>query len=349
MKITIRKIAELTGVSRGTVDKVIHNRPGVSDDVRMLVQNKINELGYVPVQHTSLKNGSEKKYTIAVIIPRPSNPFFKKVKDGMDAARLYYHDKNVHVLYRYCGGSSVSEVLKIVHELLEQPINGIILRGMQSRRLRECINELTDRGIPIVLYDSDVPGARRFCMVGEDSCTSGRVAASLLAKSIGEQGEVAVMGGLPDVVTHQTRLQGFTEVMRTRYPNIQIVEVIDSNDRSVIAYEKTGKLLQKYPNLRGIFNVVGCTEDIGLSLIERHRDDVHIVCYNFTDDVIALVKRGIVSFAIGLAPYQQGMIAVRTLLDYLINDTTPAASFVETPILIGVDENIDVLAHNNSI
>lgn len=37
MKMTIRKIAELAGVSRGTVDKVVHDREGVSNEVRAQV------------------------------------------------------------------------------------------------------------------------------------------------------------------------------------------------------------------------------------------------------------------------------------------------------------------------
>lgn len=46
MKITIRKIAELAGVSRGTVDKVVHGRSGVGDDVRARVQAIIDAEGY---------------------------------------------------------------------------------------------------------------------------------------------------------------------------------------------------------------------------------------------------------------------------------------------------------------
>ena len=46
MKITIRKIAELAGVSRGTVDKIVHDRAGVSDEVRAQVQKVIDESGY---------------------------------------------------------------------------------------------------------------------------------------------------------------------------------------------------------------------------------------------------------------------------------------------------------------
>ena len=51
MKVTIRKIAALAGVSRGTVDKVIHNRPGVSDAVRAKVRAIIEEQGYRPPAH----------------------------------------------------------------------------------------------------------------------------------------------------------------------------------------------------------------------------------------------------------------------------------------------------------
>ena len=44
MKVTMKQIAEIAGVHRSTVDKVIHGRPGVSDDVRQKVQKIIDEL-----------------------------------------------------------------------------------------------------------------------------------------------------------------------------------------------------------------------------------------------------------------------------------------------------------------
>ena len=43
MKVTIKKIAEIAGVHPATVDKVLHNRPGVSDEVRERVQKLIDE------------------------------------------------------------------------------------------------------------------------------------------------------------------------------------------------------------------------------------------------------------------------------------------------------------------
>ena len=44
----MKEIAERAGVHPSTVDKVVHHRVGVSDEVRARVQAIINELGYTP-------------------------------------------------------------------------------------------------------------------------------------------------------------------------------------------------------------------------------------------------------------------------------------------------------------
>lgn len=48
MGVTMKEIAERAGVHPSTVDKVVHHRVGVSDEVRARVQAIINELGYTP-------------------------------------------------------------------------------------------------------------------------------------------------------------------------------------------------------------------------------------------------------------------------------------------------------------
>ena len=346
MKMTIRKIAELAGVSRGTVDKVLHNRPGVSDEVRERVRAVIVEQGYVPVSHSNKPEISEGTFHLAVIIPRLTNPFFRAVRTGMEDALAQYQTCQTQVEYFYCDGNNMNELMSILAYIEQRGVDGILMRGSQSRQLCDRINQLADRGIPVVLIDSDIPGCRRLCMVGEDSRTSGRVAASLLAKSIGGEGEDAVIGGLPDIAVHRSRLQGFEQVIRERFPKIRIVEKIYSFDQSVIAYEKTDMLLQQYPNLRGIFSVVGCTGDIGQAIIDRQAQNVKIISYNFSPDIVALIKKRIVDFTIGLSPYRQGASAMHALMRFLLYRETPESSFVEMPLLIGIDENIDMLSRN---
>lgn len=48
MAVTIQKIAELSGVSRGTVDRVLHGRPNVNPMIREKVVRVAEKLGYQP-------------------------------------------------------------------------------------------------------------------------------------------------------------------------------------------------------------------------------------------------------------------------------------------------------------
>lgn len=46
MSVTLKQIAELAGVSRGTVDRALHNRGRVSDEVAQRIRQIADELGY---------------------------------------------------------------------------------------------------------------------------------------------------------------------------------------------------------------------------------------------------------------------------------------------------------------
>ncbi|MDO4174200.1 MAG: LacI family DNA-binding transcriptional regulator [Eubacteriales bacterium] len=346
MKMTIRRLADLAGVSRGTVDKVLHDRPGVSDEVREQVWRIIQEQGYqLPVRKKAEKK-TRRRLRLVIVIPHLSNDFFQIMKHGMDDACALHRDANILVEYLYCNSENINELMYLLQYIATEHVDGILIRGSQSTRLRDRLNTFSERGIPVVLFDSDVHGCRKLCFVGENSKASGRVAASLLAKSIGEKGDVAIIGGVSEMRNNQLRIQGFQDVMHERFPNIHIVKVVNCYDQSAIAYEETDKLLQQYPKLRGIFSVVGCTADIGQVLIDRNMKTVKMVSYNITSDIVALVKRGIVTFTIGLEPYQQGVVAVNTMLTYLLEGKKPQSEFVEMPLLIGIDENIDMLLQN---
>ncbi len=52
-KIRIKDVAELAGVSVGTVDRVIHNRPNVSKTAREKVEKALKEMDYHPNMYAS--------------------------------------------------------------------------------------------------------------------------------------------------------------------------------------------------------------------------------------------------------------------------------------------------------
>ena len=72
----IKLIAEKAGVSIGTVDRVLHNRPGVNKETRDRVLRIIKELNYQP-NILARRLVSKKKFRFAAIIPsQNSNNFY---------------------------------------------------------------------------------------------------------------------------------------------------------------------------------------------------------------------------------------------------------------------------------
>ncbi|MBR2228148.1 MAG: LacI family DNA-binding transcriptional regulator, partial [Bacteroidales bacterium] len=85
-KITINDIARRTGLSKGTVDRVLHNRGEVSKKSYAKVMDAIHELGYEPNVFASIlaKGGSQ---LVAILIPTyEKGSFWELAASGIDKA-----------------------------------------------------------------------------------------------------------------------------------------------------------------------------------------------------------------------------------------------------------------------
>ncbi|MFW5657196.1 MAG: LacI family DNA-binding transcriptional regulator, partial [Bacteroidota bacterium] len=67
-KIRIKDIAQLAGVSIGTVDRVIHNRGEVSEKTREKILNIVKEMNFEPDILASTL-ASKKTFRFAVLFP----------------------------------------------------------------------------------------------------------------------------------------------------------------------------------------------------------------------------------------------------------------------------------------
>ena len=88
--ITIKELAERTGVSRGTVDRVLHDRGRVSPEVKDLVLRKAEEFGYQPNRAGKILAARKQPHKIGVLLPAEGNPFFIDVIKGMEDADREY-------------------------------------------------------------------------------------------------------------------------------------------------------------------------------------------------------------------------------------------------------------------
>ncbi|KHE66715.1 LacI family DNA-binding transcriptional regulator, partial [Halobacillus sp. BBL2006] len=80
---TIEDVAKLAGLSRTTVSRVINDQPYVTEEKRQRIIQAMNDLGYVP-NSSARRLRSQRTETIAVLLPRITNPFFGNLIESME-------------------------------------------------------------------------------------------------------------------------------------------------------------------------------------------------------------------------------------------------------------------------
>src|SRR5260221_14291724 len=77
--LTLRDIARQAGVSLATVDRVLHNRPGVRPDTVRRVKEAVERNAFQPhVAAAELARGRSRRF--AFVMPSGSNPFMQEIE-----------------------------------------------------------------------------------------------------------------------------------------------------------------------------------------------------------------------------------------------------------------------------
>ncbi len=122
MRITTKDIARICGVSRGTVDRALHNRPGINPETRDRIIKKAKELGYRPnMVARSLVKGQT--MSIGVVVFDLYNRFFAQLLNSMEQRAR----EQGYFTYVTLTEKNPEVEKKCLSNLVERNVDGIIL------------------------------------------------------------------------------------------------------------------------------------------------------------------------------------------------------------------------------
>ena len=178
-KIRIKDIAERAGVSVGTVDRVLHKRPNVSESALKRVEKVLKEMNYQPNVYASAL-AYNKSYTFYCLIPKHSSEaYWEEIEIGamkaVEARRDFYIDLEI----MYYSRLDPHSFIETYQKCLRQNPDGVILVPTTLEVTRQFTDELHDRNIPFILLDSYMPSLQPLSFYGQDSIQSGRFFRSL--------------------------------------------------------------------------------------------------------------------------------------------------------------------------
>lgn len=144
---SIKQVAEIAGVSIGTVSHVITGSVPVSEPLRMRVNAAIQQLNYHP-NHVARSLRTRKTRTLGMVVPDMTIPFFPQVIRGAErAARQSGY--TLIVVNSDDDGARQDELLSL---LRSQRVEGILLVVAAASELGP-IERTMQAGIPVVCVD----------------------------------------------------------------------------------------------------------------------------------------------------------------------------------------------------
>ena len=346
---SIKDIAKKANVSAGTVDRVIHNRAGVSEKTREKVLKIIKESNY-KVNPVASILASKKKFTIATLLPKPhsENDFWQKPKKGViDAAEeIQSLGFEVHN-FEFNQFDSKSFKTAFNKMLLSNP-NAVLLAPILLKETSENIHLLDEKEIPYLTINAETEHLNNICFIGQNSFKGGFLAGKLFDWVLAKNSKILIIKIRKDTDNNSSvnnRIQGFNSYFLESNKGIKTQSVtidIEKIKNKQLLNNVLKAHLDENPEIKGIFIPSSKSHFIAKSIIEINRTDIEIGGFDTTSDNIKYLKNETIDFLISQKPHQQGYDGIKTLFNYLINKKELQKNYY-LPIEVIFKENVDFL------
>ncbi|MFC4640347.1 rhamnose ABC transporter substrate-binding protein [Deinococcus hohokamensis] len=207
----------------------------------------------------------QKGITIAFLPKQVNNPYFTTAWKGGQAAIKEFAGVGKQVGPSDAGASSQ---VSYINTLLAQRQKAIVVSASDTNALVPYLKRAMSQGVKVVTYDSDVAKEGRHLFVSQASAdTIARDEVKLLAKQIGNKGEIAILSATPNATNQNAWIKVMQdELKKPQYKNMKLVKIAYGNDDDQKSFTEMQGLMQAYPNLKGVISPT----TVGISAAARY-------------------------------------------------------------------------------
>ena len=345
-KITQQDIAREIGVSVGTVDRAIHGRPGISPKTKQKIVEYITKNSYTPDRIAStLARKATNPRKIGVILESTPEFFWDKVRQGVLEAGREFADFGFEIeLMNMISLRSTDEVRSLFADMIHKSVDAIVIVPSNDDQFKKQIAQAVENGINVITLNDDIELSKRLFYVGPQMRQSGRIAGEFMGRYLNGQGNVIIINGSIESVGHTERIEGFKEVINSKYDGICIHKV------HTFCYESMKEsielildgILERDEDIAGIYDADGAS----LCYIGDHvksrglQNRFMIIGHEIWDRIEQLIAEDVIQVCINQDPFTQGYYAIKLLANYLYSGLMPLHDRLYTRVDIIIKENL---------
>lgn len=338
-KYTIKDIAQMAGVSKGTVDRVLHKRGKVSDEALKKINEVLDVINYEPnLIARNLKNN--KVYRICILLPDPKmDPFWQPYLKGIEDATQEFRAYNFAIETLFFNPEKKKSFLKINEVVLEKIPDAVLLPPLFHKEAMEVIKKYEEQNIIVNTFNNQVQSESVKGFVGQDLFKSGRVAARLLDSFL-KKGKIAILHideSIKNAIHMQEKERGFRNYFGEKEKQDYTIVTLKLKNPNVEV--NFSSFLDENPDLSGIFISTSKGYQIARVINEAKRKKIAIIGYDLIESNVDYLNKGVIDFLIHQNQKRQTYLGVTSIIEYFLFDK-PIPDKILLPIDIVNSENV---------
>ena len=278
------------------------------------------------------------KTRVAMIVKSTESAFWKSVFAGAGAAATEY---NINVSF---DGPAAEEDYETQNEMvrraMDDGVDVIIFSAVDYNANAEIIDQAAQRGIKIIVIDSDVNSSQVSCRIGTNNLQAGIKAAEAALATDDEELYIGIVNYDVNSANGQQRELGLRQTVEQdpRVKNITTINVLSTTE-DARAGAKEMLLSDSRINVVVTFNE-WTSLGVGWAIRDLNRADrIQVVAFDSNVVSVGMLETGEVDALIVQNPYAMGYLGVETAAN-LMNGQTGGPSVVDTATTIVTRENM---------
>jgi len=317
----VKEIARRANISIATVDRVLHNRGGVSPKTKDKIDTIIKELNYKP-NILARRLASKNKLKFAVLIPFVSKEthYWEAPLQGIKQAEAEIETYGIEIDKYFFDQNDKESFLTESRKIIENKYHGILLAPMFVEESMDFVKKCAKVKIPCVFINSDLPDISSLCYIGPDLFHAGSLAAHLCSCLIGREDKILIVN-ISEIDNHRHFLkkeQGFKEYFNKHQKLNEILRLDIRNTN----YKAVSKELQEVfvDNKIDLVFVANSRVSYVAKFFEEHKiENVKLIGFEFLKENIEYLKRRTIDFLICQKPIEQGYRGIMALYQHFVH------------------------------
>ncbi len=312
---TLKDLAEAAGVGVATVDRVLNERPNVSEAAIERVLGAAERIGYPTGKLEAIRlDATRPIIRFGFVLHKPSQEFYRNFARALEAAVEERADIRGRCDVRFATSQAPSDFASELTQIAKTA-DVLATSAINHPTLTDTIRTLQDHAKPVFSLLNDAASGVQQSYIGLDNVKVGRIAGWMIATQIREPGKVAVFIGGNRWHGHILRETGLRSYLRDHASQLELLDAIVNLETRQVTYEATLDLLDRHSDLRGIYVAGGGMEGAIEALREsRPAGKVALIVNELTNESRDALSKRYVSLVIA-TPLDQ---LCRELVDLMI-------------------------------